>query len=224
MKNTTLKTILNTMFHATSVILLSTLLLIWINLETGFWPKAWISSFSPDLAFTQNQSINPFENNTLTVHYDPGGLVLERGAQIFAFKRQNVSVRVKGFCYSACTYNLALENICTHGNSVWMFHQPHLHGEALPKEHLRRSQMFDRLLLGQELASWLRTIPQKTDVYMTGQDIIERGWATVCEGWSHTANQETQDFVYTANTHHNPHLKPHILSAILSRSEKNTTP
>jgi hypothetical protein len=60
-----------------------------------------------------------------TVTHDPGGLILERQAQIAQLRAERRSVAVTGLCASACTMYLTLAAdglLCTTRDARWGFH------------------------------------------------------------------------------------------------------
>jgi hypothetical protein len=57
-----------------------------------------------------------------TVTFDRGGNAYDRFVKLLA--NWGEEVRVVGFCASACTFYIALPNVCTATVAKWLFHGP----------------------------------------------------------------------------------------------------
>lgn len=74
---------------------------------------------------------------TMVVRDDPGGSLEDRLRTLAGLRRQGTQVQIRGgYCMSACTMYLGLDNICISPNTVFGFHGPSspLYGIALPPE------------------------------------------------------------------------------------------
>lgn len=70
--------------------------------------------------------IDTTTRDTHIVHYDEGGSIPQRLAELYEFQSRNISVIVPSgsVCMSACTLYLGLPNTCVSPNSTFKFHGP----------------------------------------------------------------------------------------------------
>ena len=66
----------------------------------------------------------PASADTLNVHDDPGGRIDHRQREVAALLDTGGTVRLSGFCYSACTMYLALgpDRLCAERDVMFGFH------------------------------------------------------------------------------------------------------
>lgn len=129
-----------------------------------------------------------------TPQNDPGGVIIERGAEIAALtyaaqRGADVEKRITGECHSACTMYLspALAEagaVCFERDAVLGFHGPAYLDRSISEDERMVGAMLMARYYPPALRAWFMDGPAKGDelALVQAADLIDAGLARGCEG------------------------------------------
>lgn len=116
----------------------------------------------------------------LIVENDPGGLLLERLAQLRLLVAQDTQVEIRGdICHSSCTMLLSLPDVCVLPETVFGFHGPSYAGRPLEPIKFERVSRLIAQFYPDNLRHWYLTKARHhIDGYKekTGSELIAMGF------------------------------------------------
>lgn len=130
-----------------------------------------------------------WEDDRLRIVSDPGGEVFHRMAYAQWLERKGTQISVTDLCASACTFHLRNPNLCAAPGSLWMFHRSFLLSGPPPwyaKAFISAADAFHARIYPDGLREWIQSVEAQMgpndELWIVGQDLIDKGWLTACEG------------------------------------------
>ena len=115
----------------------------------------------------------------LVVRNDPGGLIGARSRALEVLRASGQRVELRGYCSSACTLYLGLENICVTASARFGFHGPSWYGAPLDADAFELwSQVMARAYVP-ALRDWYLTKARYelgAPLIISGRELIKMGY------------------------------------------------